>query len=75
MKGKIVWKSLIVAVISTIIPFVFAGFFIGCVSPATGVEGFDSCGYMQKINTIWAIFVFLLSLISSLIVFGLGDKQ
>ena len=65
------FKSLIVAVLSTLLPFIFVNFFTGCISQ---VGGFDGCGYLRTINITWSIFVFIISFIASLIAFGLGDK-
>ena len=68
MNWKIILKPLGIAILSIIIPFIFVWFFIGCMS-GTGV--FDSCGYRDKINTIWVIFVFFVSFISSLVLLGI----
>ena len=69
---KSVLKSLGVAIISTIIPLVFVGFYTNSVP----FEGLDDCGYyMRQLSTTWSVLVFLTFFVSSLVIFGIGKNK
>ena len=70
MRGKVITKSLVVALLSAILPFIIVSFLEGCVT----VVGGDSCSHFTSANMIWSVSVFLISFFASLISFGLKDN-
>ncbi len=72
MKGKTVLKCVIISIVTAIVMFMVVNYMIGCMG---GVNMVTTCQITPQAPMYLTIVSFVISLLASLIAFGIGDKN